>query len=929
MSTPRISHISAAAFVCSLLLMVTAAGSAGAAESYTLDNGMTVILKEQHGSPMISSMLFVRSGSKYESRFENGITHFLEHLLFDGTANLSREQLDNSISDLGGYINAFTRKELTAYLVLLPKQYIDYGMSVQADMLFNSTFPESEMAKERKVVIEEIKRDADAPGAPADAFFTEKAYAGTEYGRPVLGYQAFIENIPRDAVIAYWKRYYIPRDMTLLVIGDFDSAEMKKEVEKVWGQFTDTVTPIDSTMKVELPASESERAVTPEISPEGQNRYDTVATVKSTYINFSMAAPHYSDSAYFAMDLLAQYLNMDDVSPLMVALKSGANPLATEASISLVPYEEFSRLEISAVTDNPDNRDTIVATILNELAHINTYEPNTKSIEGIKTTIRADDIYNAAKLHYYGFMISPYIMTAGWNFVRHYAENMSKVDWSDCVAAADHWLVHPNYVATVVRPTDDTGLPPYEPAGLTAAEVTAYFDSTSFPQYDLVDGHKMIFPQTDSISFTLTDNAKYHREVLPDGLTVIVKSAPDNDVFAMMVLGKNRTASEPEGKAGITDFVNRCTEKGTATRSARQLTDDLASIGAQVTLYDNPWIPYDDRYTTREFSFMKFETIDEFAHRGFNLFNEMVFYPSFDSAEVENVRQGMIGTLRRQAGSPGTVARNLFFATMFDGSAFANPVMGTPSSIATITRDDLKAYHDQFYSPDNIIIAIVTKRPVDEVMGWFAEGPERLGSTGYESKTPTAPNPLTKIVAAQVPMEKEQVSMYLGGPLPGAESGETVPLQVAASVLSNRLYQTLREQKGLAYSVGAGTSFDNGFGWYYCAMGTGADNYNEAVSGILLEIEKLQYDGPLRSEVSQARNEIWGRLMSAKLSAINQAYYLAVDEFLGRSLPYDQTLLSDLEQVTSESVRRVASRWFRTDAYILATAGKTPPAAEK
>ena len=83
-------------------------------ESYKLENGMTVILKEVHTSPMISSMVFVKSGSKYESKFENGITHFLEHLLFDGTATLTREELDASIDDLGGYINAFTRKELTS-----------------------------------------------------------------------------------------------------------------------------------------------------------------------------------------------------------------------------------------------------------------------------------------------------------------------------------------------------------------------------------------------------------------------------------------------------------------------------------------------------------------------------------------------------------------------------------------------------------------------------------------------------------------------------------------------------------------------------------------------------------------------------------------------------------------------------------------------
>ncbi len=169
--------------LCALFLL---AGSSGFSqtESYQLDNGMQVILKENHSSPMVASIVFVRSGSAYEGKFENGITHFLEHLLFDGTTQMTREQLEKSISDLGGYINAFTRKDMTGYLVLLPKQYIDYGMTVQTDMLFNSVIPESELLKERNVVIEEIKKDMDAPGAPAEEFFTEKAYGMTRFWPP-------------------------------------------------------------------------------------------------------------------------------------------------------------------------------------------------------------------------------------------------------------------------------------------------------------------------------------------------------------------------------------------------------------------------------------------------------------------------------------------------------------------------------------------------------------------------------------------------------------------------------------------------------------------------------------------------------------------------------------------------------------------------
>src|SRR5512139_1808172 len=122
----------------------------------TLDNGMQVILVENHSSPMIASIVFVNAGARYENEFNNGSTHFLEHLLFDGTKTKTQEQLDDEIERHGGYINAFTRKELTGYLVLMPTQYIDYGLDVQSDQLFNSILPEDRFPKERKIVIEEI-----------------------------------------------------------------------------------------------------------------------------------------------------------------------------------------------------------------------------------------------------------------------------------------------------------------------------------------------------------------------------------------------------------------------------------------------------------------------------------------------------------------------------------------------------------------------------------------------------------------------------------------------------------------------------------------------------------------------------------------------------------------------------------------------------
>ncbi|MFQ6008692.1 MAG: insulinase family protein, partial [Candidatus Zixiibacteriota bacterium] len=510
----------------------------------------------------------------------------------------------------------------------------------------------------------------------------------------------------------------------------------------------------------------------------------------------------------------------------------------------------------------------------------------------------------------------------GWDFIESYGDRLAEVEWSDCQRAAQQWLDNPNYVVTIVKPVGQTDKEPYIPRGLTAEEVNAHFDTATFPEYDLVTDHEITYPETDSISFELVDNAVYHREVLPNGMTVIIKSSPDSRVFAMNVLGKNRSANEPQGKAGITDFVNRCIEKGTVNRNAQELARDLAKIGAQVTLYDNPWIPYDDRYTTRRFSFMKFETIDEFAQRGFHLFAEMLLYPAFDSVEVENVRKSMLGILARSSSSPRDVARNLFYQTLFENGAYAKPIMGTRESISSITITDLKQHHARFYSPDNIILSIATSKSVEKVLEWINDSFGRLSKTGFVSRQAVRPEPVLETRSAHVNLEKEQINLYMGSITPGADSDEAIPIAVATSILSNRLYLTLREKQGLAYSVGANTIFDRDFGWFYTAIGTAPENYQKALDGIIFQIEKLKLDGPTQTELDRARNRMWGRLMSAKLSRINQAYYLGVNEYLGRDLGYDAFLLKQLSQVTAGSIRKVVSKYFRTDAYVLASAGK-------
>ncbi|MFH2036635.1 MAG: pitrilysin family protein [Candidatus Zixiibacteriota bacterium] len=881
--------------------------SEGGIRKFILENGMEIILKENHATSMATSLIFVNAGAKYEDRFNNGATHFLEHLLFNGTATRSMEDISRGIDKLGGYINAFTRKEFTAYLVTMPRDYIEYGMATQADMLFNSVFPEDKFEKERGIVIEEQKKDNDAEGSAAEAFYDKMAMANTPYSQPVIGYESIIANIPREAIIDYYKRFYAPNNMIALIIGDFNSDEMERSIRDIFGGFP----------RVELPP-------TPDLihqSLTGKKVYKASADTKSTYIRYSIAAPRYIEADYYAFNLLEDYLGDSENSPLSKALKTGSEPLVSSISAYLDTKSEFSRFYIELITENAALVDSIIFITDNVLESMANNPISAELLNGYKVSRRCDEIYLSEKLHYYGFMKAPTMAIMGWDAFAKLDEGIDSVSVEDFVTACRKYLSEPAYIAIVIEPIAQNGPSKFFPDGPTINDVQAHFDSVEYPPYGLMSGKDFKMPDIKRKIESGSKHASYLKEIFDNGLTVIVKSNPDSRVFALNVIGKNRSATEASGQDGITDFVNHMIEKGTTNLDAERLSKELASIGANVTLYDNPWIPYDDRYTTRQFSFMKFETIDQFTEQGIDLFFDIIANPAFDSVEVEKVRNFIFGQLGRNSGSPQKVARNEFYATLFESGPYAKTIEGNYRTLSRITADDLREHHHRMYSPENIIITVGTNEPADKVMVMVKERFGRIPATGFVPIEATAPNPIKGIKAAHEKMDKEQVYIYLGHLLPGANSEDASALKVANAILSERLSYNLREKQSLAYSVGSSVSLDKNFGWLTCVMGTGVENFEQARDGIIGEIERMKTDPPDQDELDRAINSMWGSYLMANLSRINQAYYMGVNEYLGLGYKYDDTFIEQVRAVTPDMVQKTAQKYFDTQNYIIATAG--------
>ncbi len=208
-------------FCLALLLPVMAASADWQIEQ--LDNGLKVMILENHQVPQVNISTTISVGAKNESDYFDGATHLLEHLiLFRGTEEMTGEELGDAMKRHGAYFNGYTSSDWTDFVISLPKENLDFALKIHSDMLFRSNFPAAEMDKERQAVLEEINISEDRPFSKAYRSSLKALFGEHPYSKNVLGTKERVTNIPRDSVYAYYKRYYAPNNMTMVIVGDID-----------------------------------------------------------------------------------------------------------------------------------------------------------------------------------------------------------------------------------------------------------------------------------------------------------------------------------------------------------------------------------------------------------------------------------------------------------------------------------------------------------------------------------------------------------------------------------------------------------------------------------------------------------------------------------------------------------------------------------
>jgi zinc protease len=206
-------------------------------ERYSFPNGLTLLAKEVHAAPVISFWVWYRVGARNEHVGITGISHWVEHMMFKGTRTLGKGQIMQQVAENGGTLNAFTSDDWTAYFETLPSDRLDLALRIESDRIANSLFDPDEVASERTVIISEREGSENEPDHLLDEEVSSIAFKVHPYGNGVIGWKCDLRTMTREDLYNHYKTYYAPNNATVVVVGDFDMAELVEKVGEAFGKY--------------------------------------------------------------------------------------------------------------------------------------------------------------------------------------------------------------------------------------------------------------------------------------------------------------------------------------------------------------------------------------------------------------------------------------------------------------------------------------------------------------------------------------------------------------------------------------------------------------------------------------------------------------------------------------------------------------------
>jgi zinc protease len=390
-----------------------------------LNNGLVVLTKEVHTSPIVTNMIWYRVGSRNEELGNTGKSHFLEHMLFKGTDRFKKGQIDLLTLKNGGGNNAFTSHDFTAYYFNFASDRWEIALEIEADRMVNCTFEPEEFESEKKVVIEELKTGLDSPWGLLLQEQEASAFKLHPYRNPIVGWLQDVERATAQQQQAYYRRYYHPNNATLVIAGDFNTDDVLKKVERLFGPIP--AGPQPPVMVLQEPPQRGERRI--------------VVRWRSKVPRLAIAyhVPEIAHPDTYALQVLAGVLAEGKSSRLyqrMVEREQSVTFISAEYGESKDP----TLFHVRAEARGEHSIDAIEASIYEELASVAANGVTTHELDRAKHQMEAHFILSRERTLDQAILLGQIETIYGLNYIDSYLARINAVTAADVSDVCTRYL---------------------------------------------------------------------------------------------------------------------------------------------------------------------------------------------------------------------------------------------------------------------------------------------------------------------------------------------------------------------------------------------------------------------------------------------------------------------------------------------------------
>ena len=824
-----------------------------------LPDGLTLIVKEDRSAPVASVQAWCATGSIYEDdKLGAGLSHILEHMLFKGTKTQKASEIAQKIQDVGGYINAYTSFDRTVFWIDVPKDGVQSALNILSDAMMNSTLPPEEYNKEQEVIRREFAMGFDDPDRMASLLLFATAYQRHPYRLPVIGEMEIYNQLTQEQVMQYYKSHYVPNNLTFIVVGDVDA-------EKIHQQLADYFK--------DYPEKSLKPVFVPEEPPQlGRREVHNEFATELSRLSLAWHIPELTHPDVPALDLLSTILGEGRSSRLYRRVREQAGLAFSIGAFSYTPGDP-GLFGVDATVD-PNKRDEAEKLILQIIGEMK------------QAGVTADELMKAKKMslsHHLETLTtmrgqasdlgSNWLLTRNLDFSRDYLTAVQKVTLDDIKRVAAKYLVDQNLTVTSLNPKGSLAGKQETPKPVAAAEIQKF--------------------------------------ELSDGLRLLVRDDPRLPLVSMTTVFRSGLLAETPQTNGITRLTARVLLKGTKSRTAEQIADQIEAIGGSISS--------DAGNNSMSVSV---HVMKPDLKTGADLLADVLLNANFPEKAIEREKQVQIAGIKQEDEQLTMVARNILRQALFTDHPYSLRVNGSADSVKKLTQKDLIAFRDKYVVAKNGVISVFGNVKAAEVKQLFEQALGKMKPGALALTDARSPAQITKAENVESKKEKAQgVIMvgYRGVDMFDKDRHALELIDEASSDLGSRFFVRIRENMGLAYYVGASQMQGLVPGLFTFYLGTDPQKIEPVKTALLDEINKLANEGLTEEELTRAKRKLIGQHQIAMQGNDSFGYQCALDELYGLGFDYYKKLDQEVNAVTLDEIKRVAAKYFRDQPYVLAT----------